>query len=259
MAGKFKIAIAALLVVTSLQTAFSAADSGQSTHTNSFVGPAGQFTLALPADWKPISPKVLLALIDPYARDHAAESGRVIQYGFGPELSDTLTNPPYLMIELNRIGRLPERVMALQSDTNFFRRTISTSFKREGVQEYKILETSYDSALHIAHLSYTQVEPITHSELRTVESVFYTQTGAVRAMAVCPNADWNTWSNAIETTIASVRIPERLQYKPRPALASASRDAMSLHLLLALGIPFVSIAAWFVLNRRCGEVMSDEI
>jgi hypothetical protein len=259
MAGKIKVAIAALLAVTSLQTAFGAADSVQSINTNRFTGPAGQFTVDLPADWKPISPKVLLALIDPYARDHAAESGRVIQYGFGPELSDTLTNPPYLMIELNRIGRLPERVMALQSDTNFFRRTLSTSFKREGVQEYKILETRYDNERHVASLIYTQVEPITHSELRTVESVYYTQTGAVRAMAVCANADWNRWSNTIESTIASVRIPDRLQYKPRQALASASRDAASLHLMLALGIPFISIAAWFILNRRCGEVMSDEI
>lgn len=259
MAGKIRIAIAALLLLNGLQMALGAADSGPLTNTNRFAGPAGQFTINLPADWKPISPKVLLALIDPYARDRAADSGRVIQYGFGPEQSDTLTNPPYLMIELNRIGRLPERIMALQSETNFFRRTISTSFKREGVQEYKILETSYDNERHVAHLSYTQVEPFTHSELRTVESVFYTQTGAVRAMAVCPNADWNAWSNSIESTIASVRIPERLQYKPRPALASASRDAMSLHLMMVLGIPFVSIAAWFILNRRCGEGMSDEI
>jgi hypothetical protein len=258
MAGKIKNAIVALLVVFSLELD-AATNSTPSTNTNRFEGPAGQFTIDLPADWKPISPKVLLALIDPYARDHVAESGRVLQYGFGPEISDTLTNPPYLMVELNRIGRLPERVMALQTDKDFFQRRIATSFKGAGVQEYKILDTSYDNERHIARLIYTQVEPFTQSELRTIESVFYTQNGAVRAMAVCPNADWNIWSNTIETTLSSVQIPERLHYKARPALASVSRSVVSLQLLLFMGVPLISLVGWLILNRNCGEIMSDEI
>jgi len=260
MAGKINSAIVALVAVLSQGLTTSAAtDSTPSGNTNRFEGPAGQFTIDLPTDWKPISPKVLLALIDPYARDHAAESGRVLQYDFGPEVSDTLTNPPYLMIELNRIGRLPERAMALQTDQDFFQRILVTGFKRAGVQQYKILSTSYDNERHVARLSYTQIEPFTHSELRTVESVFYTENGAVRAMAVCPNADWTSWSNTIEATIASVRIPERLHYKAQPVLASASRSAASLELFLIFGLPLVSLIGWFILNRRCGEIMTDEI
>jgi hypothetical protein len=260
MAGKIKIAIVVLLAVFgSHMTITAATNATPSTNTKHFEGPAGQFTIDLPADWKPISSKVLQALIDPYATDHVAESGRVIQYGFGPEISDTLTNPPYLMIELNRIGRLPERIMALQSDKDFFQKTIATSFKRAGVPQYKILEISYDDERHIARLTYTQIEPFTQSELRTVESVFYTQNGAVRAMAVCPNAEWNTWSNTIKTTLASVQIPERLRYKARPALAAASQKAMSLQLLLVFALPLVSIIGWLILNRNCGEIMSDEI
>lgn len=260
MAGKIKIAIVALVAVLSLELTTSAAtDSTPSGNTNRFEGPAGQFTIDLPADWKPISPKVLLALIDPYARDHAADSGRVLQYGFGPEVSDTLTNPPYLMIELNRIGRLPERVMALQADKDFLQRALVTGFKRVGVSEYKILDTSYDNERHVARLSYTQIEPFTQSELRTVESVYYTENGAVRAMAVCPNADWTTWSNTIETTLASVKIPERLHYKSRPGLASASRSAASFEMFFIFGVPLVSLISWFVLKRRCGEIMTDEI
>jgi hypothetical protein len=260
MAGKIKLAIVAVVAVLGLNMTLTAAtNAAPSAKTNRFEGPAGQFTVALPADWKPISSKVLQALIDPYASDHVAESGRVIQYGFGPEISDTVTNPPYLMIELNRIGRLPERVMALQSDKEFFQKIIARSFKRAGVQEYKLLETSYDNERHIARVSYTQIEPFTQSELRTVESVLYTQNGAVRLMAVCPNADWNTWSNTIETTLASVQIPKRLHYKARPALAAASQKAMSLELLLIFAVPLVSIIGWLILNRNCGEIMSDEI
>jgi hypothetical protein len=260
MAGKIKIAIVVLLAVFGLDMTITAAsNSAPSGNSYRFEGPAGQFTIDLPADWKPISSKVLQALIDPYATDHVAESGRVIQYGFGPEISDTVTNPPYLMIELNRIGRLPERVMALQADQQFFQRTIAASFKQAGVQEYKFLETSYDNEHHVARLTYTQVEPLTQSELRTVELVFYTQNGAVRAMTVCPNVEWNRWSNTIETTLASVQIPERLHYKARPALAAASQKAMSLQLLLALAVPLVSIVGWLILNRNCGEIMSDEI
>src|SRR5690348_9854897 len=176
MAGKIKIAIVALLAIFSLETAVRAATNSTPTgNANRFEGPAGQFTIDLPADWKPISPKILLALLDPYARDHAAESGRVIQYGFGPEVSDSLPNPPYLMMEMNRVGRLPERVMALQADKDFLQRTLAMGFKRVGVLEYKILDTSYDNERHVARLSYTQIEPFTHSELRTVESVYYTE------------------------------------------------------------------------------------
>ena len=260
MAGKITTAIVTLLTVLGLETVVIGAENlAQSTNTYRFEGPAGQFTIELPPDWKPIKPNILQALIDPYARDHAAESGKVLQYGFGPELSDTMTNPPYLMIELNRIGRLPERVMALQADTNFFRRVIAGSFKKADVSEYEILESRYDNKRHVARVSYTQIEPITQSELRTVESVFYTQNGAVRVLAVCPNPDSNRWTNVIETAIASVQIPERLRYQPRPALEAASRTVGSLHLFFIFGVPLVSLVGWFILNRNAGQVMSDEI
>jgi hypothetical protein len=260
MAGKINIAIVALLAVFCTEMAATAATKAAPFgNTNRFEGPAGDFTIDLPVDWKPIKPNVLLALVDPYARDRPAESGRVHQYGFGPVLSDIMPNPPYLMIEMNRVGRLPERVIALQADKHFLERALVTGFKRVGVQEYKILETSYDNQRHVARLSYTQIEPFMQSELRTVESVFYTENGAIRVMAVCPNADWNMWSNTIETTLASVQIPERLHYKARAGLASASRSSASLELFFIFGLPLVSLIGWFFLNRRCGEIMSDEI
>ena len=149
MAGKIKIAIVALVAVLILELTTSAAtNSTASGNTNRFEGPAGHFTIDLPADWKPISPKVLLAWLDPYARDHAAESGRVIQY---------------------------------------------------------------------------------------------------------------KWSNTIETTLTSVQIPEWLRYKARPGLTSASRSAASLELVFIVGLPLVSLIGWFILNRKCGEIMTDEI
>ncbi len=260
MAGKINIAIVAFWALLGLEIAVGGAENiAQTTNLHRIEGPAGQFTIDLPADWKPMNKNLLQALVDPYARDQAAESGRVIQFGYGPELSDTMTNPPYLMIELNRIRRLPERIMALHSDTNFFRRAIERNFNKAGVLNYNILETSYDNRQHIGRLSFTQLEPLTLSELRTVESVFYTQQGAVRVLAVCPNADWNAWSNTIESAIASLKIPERLVYKARPDLEAATHSASSLRLLLFMGLPFVSLALWFVLNRHSGQVMSDEI
>jgi hypothetical protein len=239
--------------------ATAATKSAPFSNTNRFEGAAGQFTIDLPADWKPISPNVLLALTDPYARDLAAESGRVLQYGFGPAMSDLMPNPPYLMIEVNRVRRMPDRLMALHSDKDWFERTISANLKHRGVREIEILDTSFDKERHIVRFSYTQTEPYAQSELHIVQSVFYTETGAVRAMAVCPSAGWNTWSNTIETTLASVQIPERLHYKARPALAAVSRKAMSLQLMLVFLLPLVSVIGWLILHRNCGEIMSDEI
>jgi hypothetical protein len=261
MAGKIKFAIVGLLAVFSMEIAVTAATKAAPFgNTNRFEGPAGQFTIDLPADWKPIGSNVLLALIDPYARDLAAESGRVRQYGFGPVMSDLIPNPPYLMIEVNRVRRMPERVMALHSDKDWFERTISANIKHAGVEEFKILDTSFDKERHIVRFSYTQIEPFGQSELHIVQSVFYTENGAVRAMAVCPSAGWNTWSNTIETILTSVQIPERLHYKARPALAVVSRQAMSLQLLfLFFVVPLVSIVGWLILHRNCGEIMSDEI
>jgi len=261
MAGKINFAMVALLAVFSMEMAATAAiKSAPFGNTNRFEGPAGQFTIDLPVDWKPIRPNVLLALIDPYARDLAAESGRVLQYGFGPVMSDIMPNPPYLMIEVNRVRRMPERLMALHSDKDWFERTITADIKHTGVEEFKILETSFDKGRHIVRLSYTQIEPFAQSELHIVQSVFYTENGAVRAMAVCPSAGWNTWSNTIETTLASVQIPERLHYRARPAaLAVASRKALALQLMVLFVVPLVSIIGWLILHRNCGEIMSDEI
>jgi hypothetical protein len=149
--------------------------------------------------------------------------------------------------------------MALHSDTNFFRRAIEGQFNRARVLNYKILETRFDKQQHIGRLSFTQLDPLTLSELRTIEAVFYTQDGAVRVMAVCPSAEWNTWTNTIESAIASVKIPERLHYQALPGLETAAAGASSLRLLFALGVPFISLAGWFILNRNAGQVMSDEI
>jgi hypothetical protein len=261
MAGKINIAIVGLLMVFGMETAATAATkSAPFGNTNRFEGPAGQFTIDLPVDWKPISPNVLLALIDPYARDLAAESGRVLQYGFGPIMSDIMPNPPYLMIEVNRVRRMPERMMALHSDKDWFERTIAANLKHAGVREIEILDTSFDKDRHIVRFSYTQIEPYAQSDLHIVQAVHYTENGAVRAMAVCPTAGWNTWSNTIETTLASVQIPARLHYKERPAaLAAASRKAMSLQLMLLFVLPLVSVIGWLILHRNCGEIMSDEI
>jgi hypothetical protein len=261
MVGKINIAIVVLLVVFGMDMAATAATKATPFgNTNRFEGPAGQFTIDLPADWKPIGSNVLLALIDPYARDLAAESGRVRQYGFGPAMSDLMPNPPYLMIEVNRVRRMPERMMALHSDRDWFERTIAANLKHAGAQEIEILDTSFDKERHIVRFSYTQIEPYAQSELHIVQSVFYTENGAVRAMVVCPSAGWNTWSNTIETTLASVQIPERLYYKERPALAVVSRQAMSLQMLFVVFVvPLVSIVGWLILHRNCGEIMSDEI
>src|SRR5262249_11907603 len=135
----------------------------------------------------------------------------------------------------------------------------AANLKHAGAREIEILDTSFDKDRHTVRFSYTQIEPYAQSELHIVQSVFYTETGAVRVMAVCPSAGWNTWSNTIETTLASVQIPERLHYKARPALAVASRKAMSLQLLLLFVLPLVSVIGWLILHRNCGEIMSDEI
>jgi len=261
MAGKINFVIVGLLAVLSLETTATAATkSAPFGITNRFEGPAGQFTIDLPVDWKPIKPNVLLALVDPYARDLGAESGRVLQYGFGPVMSDIIPNPPYLMIEVNRVRRMPERMMALHSDKDWFERTIAANIKHAGVEEFRILETSFDKERHVVRFSYTQIEPFAQSELHIIQSVFYTESGAVRVMAVCPSAGWNTWSNTIETTLASVQIPARLHYKARPALTVVSRQAMSLQMLLVcFVVPLVSIVGWLILHRNCGEIMSDEI
>jgi hypothetical protein len=34
---------------------------------------------------------------------------------------------------------------------------------------------------------------------------------------------------------------------------------MSLQLLLVMGVPLISLIGWLILNRNCGEIMSDEI
>ncbi len=217
-----------------------------------------EFTIDLPADWKETNSPAFAAMVDPYPETEEPSPGRQVRYGYCPGASETLTNPPCLLVEIYHRGRLPDRLMALQSKGDFLRLTISENLKKAGILERNILETDYDTNRFMVRFGYTKVQRFPRKEFRIAQSVFFTEKGFVNFMAVCPKQDWALWTNTFDRAIASVQIAHGLRYRlyapPKPPSGTMVKEFLTgIGMVLAAGIFYI------IYQRRKNSVMSDEI
>ena len=224
-----------------------------------FPGKPAEFTIDLPAEWKDMDPQLLEALVDPYSQDDLPAQGRTARYGYSPGTSGGLTNPPYLMVEVRRTGRIPDRLMALQSNDDFLRRTISEHLTKAGILERNILEANYDSNRLMVRFGFTRIEPFARQELRIAQSVFFTEEGSINLMAVCPKQDWDAWSNKIDRAIATVQVAPNLRYRPHAPAKIPSSGTLAIEFLTVIGMVLGAGIVYVIYLRKKDSVMSNEV
>lgn len=223
-----------------------------------FSGNAAEFTIAVPTNWTVMDPQILEALVDPYGADDSTSTGRAVRFGYAPAISEAVSNPPYIMVEVSKTVRLPDRIEALQANPGYLRTNILNGLRKTGVLERNLLETRYDTNRHMARFSFTKSAPFTRERLRVTKQVFFTEEGSIIVMAVCPELEWSQWSETIESALDSLQIAERLHY--RLHLASSPHLFAELQTILIMGIAFIAIPiVYFFYFRRSDQVMSDEI
>jgi hypothetical protein len=245
------------LLVLTFMAVFPGMGLAADLHT--YQGKAAEFVIAIPTNWAEMDPQVLEAMVDPYGADDSTSTGRSVRYGYGPPISENMTNPPYIMVEVSKTFRLPDRLEALQANEGFLRTNIGRGLRKSGVLERNLLECHYDTNRHMARFTFTRGGAFVREKLRVVKQVFFTEEGSIIVMAVCRDQEWNNWSGDIESAFGSCQVAERLRYRPRAFSASSSHGGGLQSALITLAVFVVIPIAYMIYNRKAGEVMSDEI
>jgi hypothetical protein len=160
------------------------------TNTHKFEAKGGDFSILVPTNWAEMDPQVVQALIDPYAEDKNADKFPLLRYGYGPPISDDIPDPPYIAVQVRRNGRLPDRLVVLQSKDGFLRTNIARMLRTSGVLERNITETSYDTNKHMVRFSFTKLGPLVRDRLRITNLTYFTEEGAINLTSVCSVPQW---------------------------------------------------------------------
>jgi len=232
---------------------------GDETNTHRFEGKGGEFSIVVPTNWAEMDTQVIEALVDPYAEDQYAARFPTARYGYGPPMSDTIPDPPYIAIQVRKSGRMADRLVALQSKEDFLRTNVVRMLRKSGVLERNVEDTSYDTNKHMVRFSFTKIGPLVRDRLRVTNLAFFTEEGAINVTSVCSTTQWETWKGTIESAFASFQVADRLQYKPRGIAAVAERGSGFGTFLMTIGVFIVTPIVFMIYRRRAGDVMSDEI
>jgi hypothetical protein len=229
------------------------------TNTHKFEAKGGDFSILVPTNWAEMDPQVVQALVDPYAEEKYADKVPILRYGYGPPISDDIPDPPYIAVQVRKNGRLPDRLVVLQSRNDFLRTNIARMLRTSGVLERNITETRYDTNKHMVRFSFTKIGPLVRDRLRITNLTYFTEEGAINLTSVCSVPQWENWSNTIETAFSSFQLADRLHYKPRgiSVLAESGSGFGSFMMIMATFI--ITPIVWMIYKRRVGGVMSDEI
>ena len=257
-AWKRSITVAVLLALSAVLF-MSRASLAEETNLHRFEGKGGEFSILVPTNWTEMDPEVVEALIDPYAEDQYARRFPIVRYGYGPVMSDEIPDPPYIAVQVRKSGRMPDRLVNLQSKEDFLRTNIVRMLKKSGVLERNLLETTYDTNKHMVRFSFTKVGPLVRDRLRLTNLTYFTEEGAINLTSVCSVTQWETWKASIEAAFASFQVADRLRYKPKENAVIADRGSGFGTFLATIGIFIVAPIIWMIYRRNACDVMSDEI
>ena len=169
----------------------------QTSGTRIFQGKQSEFTIAVPTNWAEMPAQEIEALLDPYAEDYSLGSATASHYGYGPPISDAITNPPYIAVDVRKFRRLPERVVALHGNDPILKTNVSRIMKNAGILETNILEISYDTNKYMVKVRAIRVAELTRERLCITRLTFFTQEGSIGVTAVCPEPELPAWTNSI--------------------------------------------------------------
>jgi hypothetical protein len=203
------------------------------------------FTLKLPYNWIRIPGEVL----DEHSRklQQAAPDAEKLVYDYGFQLSGTgyWLACPYILICLNKTGRIPEGKMKKLTKEKKGSKPIEE--KISGIPNTEVGEILYDPDDHTLWMTFL-ADP---EKVKGIIATKLTREGCIQIVCYAIDKDFNEYRKLFEDIVKNIYIGEDLEYKPRitdsiPIISQINFDKFLSHVFtsaLLIG------AIWLLLNR----------
>jgi hypothetical protein len=210
-------ALAGILVLKALSLSSAEVPSASFNYTND------GFSITLLPGWKELSPEQVGQL-----RGMDEGSLRVPVQGivhiYQIETAGKPLEPPFVLVQVAKTGRVSDFVMRRFLGTNDHRDELRQLLRAEGISEGSVRSVSFDTNQFVIRLDAVQENNLSRD--RTLTKIFFTEDGAISVAALSTELDFPKWSATFGQIIDSVKIAEGSRYRlrPPPDLSSGSRD-----------------------------------
>ena len=190
---------------------------------SSFSDTNDGFSITLPPGWKKITPDQVRQL-----RGMDEGSLRVPLQGivhiYQIEDSDKPLTPPFVLVRVEKPGRVSDFVMRRFLGTNDPRGELRQLLRAEGITDGNVRSVSFNTNEFVIRLDTVQENSLSRD--RTLTKIFFTEEGAISVGALSTELDFPKWSATFAQIVDSVRIAESSRYRlrPPPDLSSGPRD-----------------------------------
>jgi hypothetical protein len=203
------------------------------------------FTLKLPYNWVRIPGKVL----DEHSRElqqGASDAERpVYDYGFQLSGAGHWLAEPYILICLNKTGRIPEGKMKKLAKEKKGSKPIEE--KVSGIPDTEVGEIIYDPDDHALWMTFLADA----EKVKGLIATKLTREGCIQIVCYARDQDFNEYRKLFEDIVKNIYIGEDLEYKPRitdsiPIISQINFDKLLSHVFtsaLLIGV------IWLLLSR----------
>ena len=212
--------------------------------TQSFNAKEG-FTLKLPDKWVQIPGKVLDEQSKKLQQVAPDEEKLLYDYGFQLSGAGHWLTCPYILICVNKTGRIPEGKMKRITNKKIESKPIDE--KISGIPNTAVGEVLYDSDDHTLWMTFLADA----EKVKGLIATKLTQKGCIQIVCYANDKDFNEYRNLFEGIVKNIYLSEELEYKSRitdsiPIISQINFDKLLSHVFtsaLLIG------AIWLLLTR----------
>lgn len=174
-----------------------------------------EFTFNLPADWEEIPQEVLEAAHSEARRQLPDAQVPRYDYGFQPVDNDHWMDYPYLLIQVNHLGRIPDRQLAEMPpiDMNALMREKSPDFAPL-MSNLRFGQLQYDKDLGVVWMT-SQSDIVGIGPILGLSGIIPTERGVVQLNGYARESDFANYIDSFRQMVLSVHIAPELAYRPR--------------------------------------------
>ena len=174
------------------------------------------FTIRMPEGWIAIPREMIQALADENAKSLPNAPKVIYDYGFQSADSENWFEYPYLVIQVRRIGRLPESELNPIKKINTLLNESGKVIDRDysGLSDLEFNETIYDPELHII-LTRLSAECPPYGRVRCLSGTRLTEFGSIGIYCYALESTYSYYAPVFEAIIKQVEIPDSIAYTVR--------------------------------------------
>lgn len=193
-------------------------------HLTNIVSSLHGFELKLPPGWTTVNSN-LLAVIRRmgHSHDSTVPSADGV-YAYHRASDHDEFNPPYLMIAVKNVGRIPQTYANKLSVPGRAQQELDAAFRgsiKDSLPEgYRLINAAFDTNLYAMRMEMEFKSELGQLHFTAVN--FFTEKGTVEITGMTRSEGHIAWAGTFDEIIASVRFADWLQYRRRPPMNLAS-------------------------------------